>query len=362
MRSHVEPAHESAEARITNAVIEAHRGDGSSRQPNLKDKSAYSPVFRYQSDTVLIPKVADFPSHDQAFSAKSRESSAAGAVGRRRRLDQLAGAEAQHLQMSPRGQSSLHIFAGRPRRRKGLSAKGYADALSVTSEESGAESVARSHASRWGSEARRAAVDRIDVALSSGDFSSQAIFARANGMSSQASSNGKGQHGSRRKHTEPGSTQNTLSPTSTTPRGDNGRSPIQEASMSRSSGAPAGGKGTVGHLNPIFTRGRSGRTSGSRPESRGSGLRESYDDGGIAAGHQGETCHHQVDCDDKNVALQRIADRAHQRRIALEQGHFDVDLDGSDDFWRRVGERAPAQTLGASLASWTHTVSDLPLT
>ena len=286
MRSHVEPAHESAEARITNAVIEAHRGDGSSRQPNLKDKSAYSPVFRYQSYTVLIPKVADFPSHDQAFSAKSRESSAAGAVGRRRRLDQLAGAEAQHLQMSPRGQSSLHIFAGRPRRRKGLSAKGYADALSVTSEDSGAESVARSRASR--SEARRAAVDRIDVALSSGDFSSQAIFARANGMSSQASSNGKGQHGSRRKHTEPGSTQNALSPTSGTQRGDNGRSFLGQAGAETvivsqlQDHASAPFPATSKHRAPGL---ENGSPRGGRSYSRGSGrLRERMEGSSLPVG------------------------------------------------------------------------------
>jgi len=47
---------------------------------------------------------------------------------------------------------------------------------------------------------RRAAVERIDWALSSGDFSSHTNATRFNGLSSHASSNGAGSSASRRQH------------------------------------------------------------------------------------------------------------------------------------------------------------------
>ena len=127
-------------------------------------------------------------------------------------LFRLESANVQHVELSPRGLPALQMVSGRPRHKKGRPGHGHKDASSIASGGSAAESVARSHASR--TEARRAAVERIDSALSSGDFSSQAIFTRSNGMASQSSLNVTGLTVSRRKPSESSSARKAAHPPS----------------------------------------------------------------------------------------------------------------------------------------------------
>jgi len=102
------------------------------------------------------------------------------------------------VEQSPRAvQLDARVVAGRQRKRPKGPENGQSDAASVTSEGSAVGSVARSYASRG--ELRRAAVERIDLALSSGDFPTHTSAARFNGLSSHASSNGAGSSASRRR-------------------------------------------------------------------------------------------------------------------------------------------------------------------
>ena len=229
-----------------------------------------SPLFMYQSETVMVPKLD---------SAEKAAPSSTAHAGRSRRVR--------------RGEN------------------GRTDTASVTSEGSAVGSVARSYASR--AELRRAAVERIDLALSSGDFPTHTSAARFNGLSSHASSSGAGSSASLRRQPSALAPPHALHPAAPSSRITNSIGRAERDSESNYTADPifvrdpqrlqqryAEGNGDSARATDLRRRSSAGATAAEKPRGRDAS------------------------------PLTRIADRAARRGALLSQDGSQQDAEAED--------------------------------